>query len=620
MNRLALPVLLLASLCLALAAATPARGEHVTEVIDGVEWTTAKNLPPFASRSAKKGGELKEHIPQYITTLRYLGPNSKLTTITDIYGLTHETLLGLHPETHELIPGVASHWRKSDDNRTFWVLIDKRARFSNGDEITAADVVASYKLLVNPDIKDPGVKKLYDDIYELPVAESKYVMRIKTKQLSWKGQYYFSIFPFIYPEEEASIAGDLYLNEYNWKQFTGSGPYHIEDYERDLQQEVSITLTRRPGWWANQNEEDQYLYNFDKIRFVVVREQSLAFEKFKADEIDYIPILRSQRWVEECNFDKVQKGWVQKRKIYNEEPQSYAGFIFNMREWPFDDKNVRLAFFYAWNRAQLFDKFFFNEYEFVDSYYPGGNHANPKNRKIRYNRARAERLLDRAGYTQRNSDGIRVHEKTGKAFDITLEFSSPSLERIFKIVAEDMKAVGIKMGLKLRDYTALRKSIDERKFTLHYQSWRAPTFPNPMSQWHSDLAGPNTNNLSGFGDAKVDALITEYDFCFDPQRRDEIMREIDGIVAKQYTTALSWFAPFTRVLYWNRYGHPDTYLTRFTDKRAIRYTWWYDAEKDAALKKAIAEDKELPVGEMLVDPWGAKARLTPASAKTEPDD
>lgn len=589
---------------------TAVRAEEVVEVIDGVEWITAKNLPAVGDPNAQKGGEFRKYIPQYIPTLRRYGPNARLTTITDIYGLTHETLLTLHAETHELSPLLATHWRSSEDKRTFWYKLDPRARFSNGDPVTAHDVVATFKMLVNPDVKDPTTVKFYGEQYEMPVAESDDVVRISTKFLSFRGLIDFAIFPPIFPAKECDIPGDVYLDEYNWKMFSGSGPYHVADYETDLKQEISITLSRRDDWWGSVDPANRILYNFDQLHFVVVRDQNIAFEKFKAGELDYILILKAQRWVEECNFDAVQKGWVQRRKIYNEEPQSFAGYTFNIREWPFDDENVRLAFCYAWNRGQLFEKFMYNEYDYLDSYYPGGEYANPKNRKIRHNVARANRLLDRAGYTKRNDQGIRVHEKTGKALEFSFEFGTPSFERLHRVLVENLKDVGIQLDLQLVDYNALTKRVGERKFKMHYQSWRAATFPNPMAQWHSDLADKtDNNNLSGFRDPRVDELSEEYRECFDAERRGDILREIDGIVFKEYTVALSWFAPFNRILYWNRYGHPDTYLTRFADQRSMYSTWWFDPAKDAALKKARAEGTSLPVGERLVDPWGAKARM-----------
>ena len=590
--------------------ATNAPSGEVTEVIDGVKWTTVKNLPIVGDPKAQKGGEFREQIPNYVPTLRRLGPNSRMVAITNIYGLTHETLLSLHPETHQLVPGIASHWRMSEDKKTFWYKLDPRAKFSNGERITSKDVIASWKMLVNPDIKDPSTRRFYDDQYSGMHAEGDDVVRLEAKILSFRGLIDFAIFAQIYPASQCDIPADVYLSEYNWKMFAGSGPYIIEDYKRDLIEGVSITLTRRNDWWGAEIPDNQRLYNFDKIHFMVVRDPNIAFEKLKAGELDYIKILKSQRWVEECNFESVQKGWVQKRKVYTEKPHSYSGYMFNMREWPFNDKDVRRAFSHAFNRELLFEKFFFNEYEYLDSFYPGGADANPKNRKVRFSERRANRALDRAGYTKRNEAGIRVHEKTGQVLSIEFEFGTPSFERLHRVLVESLAKVGFELKLKLVDYNALLKRVGERKFKLHYAGWAAPTFPNPLSQWDSDLADKtDNNNITGYKNPRVDELVQKYRLEFSAAERHRMMREIDGLVHQEYPVALSWFAPFERILYWNRFGHPDSYLTRFTDDRSVRYSWWFDPAKDAKLKEAMKNDTKLPVGEMLVDPWQAKARL-----------
>lgn len=601
-------------LTLVLMATAPAPGDYTTETIDGVEWTTNKNFANVGSPRAKKGGELQTIIRTFVPTLRDLGPSSNLVTITDIHGLTHETLLVLHPETSKYTPKVATHWRVSDDKKTFWFKIDPRAKFADGTSITADDVVASYELLVNPDIQDPASSKLYLDYYEKPVAVDKQTVMVKAKVLSWRAMLYIAVSMRIYPAKQARMPGDVYLKEFNWKQLMGSGPYHIANPAQDVKEDQSILLTRRTDYWRKDVPGTRYIYNFDRLRFVVVTDQTLAFQKLKAGELDYMQVYRSQRWVEETADESFKLGHLQKRKVFNQIPNSFGGYMFNMRKWPFDNKQVRLAFAYAFNRKKLFSEYFLNEYEYIDSYYPGQEWGNPKNRKIRYNPRRASRYLEQAGYTKRNDDGVLVHEKTGRALEFELEYDEQGFERIHKVVVEDLQRIGIKMTLKLVDRNALAERVGERKFLLVFRNWRGILFPNPLTSWHSDLAQKeHNNNLTGFADPKVDALMAEYDKTFDRATQVEKLREVDSIIFKSYCTALGWYAPFTRLAYWDRYGMPDTVLSRTGDQADTWSFWWYDAEKDAALKAAIAGKSALPVGEMIVDPWGVKGKTEDAN-------
>ena len=588
----------------------PLQADYDQVEIDGRIWTTNTTFEPLGSPDAVHGGKLRTSIPIFLPTLRNDGPNSNLTTITDIYALTHDRLLVIHPETLEWIPSLASHWiiEKNEDHQVFWFRIDERARFSDGTKVTADDILASFEHIMDPDIKDPASTKLFNDMYETPVVHDERTISVKTKKVNWRLMMYFSASLVIYPAEQIRIPGDVYLDEFNWKMIPGAGPYVLRD--DSIQQEISVTLYRNEGWWGWGTRGARGLYNFDEIQLVVVRDRELAFEKFKAGELDYYKVLRAQRWAEETGFEAVRNGWIRKQKIYNEQPQSFSGYMMNMRQWPFDDKNVRLAFCYGVDRKTLFDKLFFNQYEYIDSYYPGGRWGNPDNRKIRYNPRRAERFLDRAGYTQRNEDGIRVHEKTGKPLQFTIEYGFPSSTRIHQVIAEGLLKIGIRMKLKRIDYNTLMKKISERQFTVHMQSWRGILFPNPITSWHGDLANePYNNNLSGVSIDEVDQLMEQYDRTFDIDEQTAFMQKIDGLIFKEHPVALTWYGPFERIVSWNHFGQPQKVLSRTGDDHSLWRYWWTTPEMQQRLAKAKEDGTDLPVGPDVIDPWGVKARM-----------
>jgi microcin C transport system substrate-binding protein len=98
--------------------------------------------------------------------------------------------------------------------------------------------------------------------------------------------------------------------------------------------------------------------------------------------------------------------------------------------------------------------------------------------------------------------------------------------------------------------------------------------------------------------------LKEYDVEFDQERRAEIIREIDGILANAYHYILGWDAPFTRIAYWNKFGQPEGYLTRIGDYSDLPTLWWIDAQKDADLRRALGDNSvSLPVGDTDVRYW-----------------
>mgnify|MGYP002713126895 CR=1 FL=1 len=595
---------LLAGLALSLFVATPATAQEG-------KWQNGGDYPEIGSPNAKrvmKDRPLKVRWQSFPPTLRTDGPNSNLIQTRNIHVLMYESLIGIHPNTEDFAGTLASEWKIDTDKeakrQTFWFRIDDRARFSDGSKVTASDVYWSFWHLVQEDRKDPSNLIVFGEQFEMPVIVDERTIKVTTKKLNWRLFLYFGGMK-IFPEKYIHIPGDQYLKDYNWKMIPGSGPYTLVD--EDIKEGHSITLRRRHDWWGEDTRGGRNTYNFELIKFVVVADTELNYEKFKKGEFDLYRATKSQRWVQEIPKEKIiQKGWVQRRKIYNKSPQGFAGFVFNLRKKPFDDKRVRLAFCHLFNIKRLNERLFFNEYAKVRSYFPGRDWGNEdKNERIEYDPDEAEELLYAAGYEERNKDGWLV-DKDGNVLEVTLEYGVPGFQRIWLMVQEDYQKAGIKFNLKLIDYATLLKKVGERKFQIHYQNWGALVFPNPRTSWSSKLADQmHNNNLPGFKNAEVDALLEKYDVTLDRAEQKKIIKKIDEIVFNAHTYALGWYANYDRLLFWNRFGYPDTYFTKIgTDPiEQVMMLWWWDDEASAKLDEAMKNGTDLPVGPSVVKPW-----------------
>ncbi len=575
-------------------------------------WESNDDAPPIGDPRAKKGGTLTGSIPQPLPTFRTDGPESRLVTLSNIQGLIYESLIGIHPNTLEFVPSLATHWQFDYDHKVLRFRINPRARFADGSEVTADDVVASWEHLAGSlhrgdgtedptwGRKDPYAEQLYGKSFKKPVALDRLTVQVEMAEDNWRLPIYFGGMA-IMPAKQIRIPGDAYLKEYQWKFVLGSGPYHM--LPGDHVEQESYTLTRRADWWAKDDPGAVGLYNFDKIRFVVVRDDTLEFEKLKRGEIDYYFNLKAQRWAEEYDFEAVKKGWVQRRKVYTKEPQGFSGLAFNMRKPPFDDIRVRKAFAHLFNREKLNEKLFYRQYDFIDSYYPGSVYANPTNPKIRFEPRLAADLLAQAGWKERDKDGWLV--KDGQVFAITLELGNPTLERIYTVVQEDFRNAGIKLELKLTDPVALTKKVEERQFLIHSQAWGALLFPNPESSWSSELAAkPANNNIPGFKSEKVDKFCEVYDRTRDLKRRIQIVQRIDEAIFAEHPYALGWYGPYERIAYWDKLGHPEKYFTATNRPDAdILSLWWHDPERAKAVEEARRTGASLPVGAEVAKPW-----------------
>ena len=566
----------------------------------GEGWETNTSFDLIGDPHAVKGGTLKEYVLDFPGTLRIEGPESNTALNYMIGPMVYESLLSIHPTSLDYIPVLATHWQVSTDHATYRFRINPNARWSDGQPVVADDVVATWKFLMDKGLQSPSSQMTFGK-FEPPIAESKYIVSVKSNVLNWRNFLYFSGMSILPAHVLKTVDGAAYVKDYNFKLMPGSGPYRVE--EADIIKGKSVSIRRRADYWAEKVRRNAGLNNFDEIREVVVRDQKLAFEMFKKGDIDDYFVNVSREWVEEMNFDRVQRGLIQKRKIFNDAPSGFGGLAFNTRKEPFSDIRVRKALTLLQNRDELIKKLFFNEYVPLNSYHAGGIYENTNNPKNLYDQQAALALLAEAGWKDRDGQGRLV--KNGQALTLEVLYGSKGNETWMTVYQEELRKLGIALNLRLVTPETLFKLVMDRNFSMVSMAWGALLFPNPETSFGSALADqPNNNNITGFKDARVDELLAQYDKEFDQKKRSAIIREIDGILAGSYQYLLGWDAPFQRIAYWNRFGQPDGYLTRVGDYRDIPSLWWVDPQKDAALRKAMGDNAAtLPVGGTEVRYW-----------------
>lgn len=578
----------------------------------GEGWETAD--PGYlGDPKAVKGGLMRVAIREWPGNLRMAGTGYNTWLNYAIRDLCYQSLLGMNPNTLDYIPGLASHWQISEDKMTFRFRINPKAHWSDGKPVVADDVVASFKMQLDPTLQEPSGIMTYGKLNE-PVAKSKYIVEVTAKEQNWRNFMYFAGALTILPAHEiGSITGKEYLDKYNYSYTAVTGPYIVRP--EDIRKNDSVTLTRRDDFWAKDEKQNTGLYNFDRIKFEVVRDEQLAFEKVKKGELDYYMVGRAEWWAKDLKeVPAVKKGWLVMRKFFTEAPNGTSGFAINQREAPLDDVRVRKALAYLYDRETLIEKLCYGEYEPLDSYFQGGEYQNPDNEVIRYNPSKAAELLAEAGWKERGSDGYLV--KDGKPLRLTLTWYSELTEKFLTSYKEACKQVGVDIVLDRTNPETMWKNLMERKFQMVSIAWGGLIFPNPETSFHGSLADQNdNNNITGVNIARVDELCKEYDVAYTQEERRRIIREIDGLVFKEHPYVLQWYQPCQRVAYWNKFGMPEWGLHRFSEWEDAFSSWWVDPEKAEALKEARKNDSKLEVPPIENKYWIEKAEEMKTAAK-----
>lgn len=551
----------------------------------GEGWETNMTFPAIGAEEAVRGGTMRRVLYDWPATLRLHGENYNTAFNYEFLDLAGEGLLSLHPTTLEFIPSLATHWQISEDKRTYRFRINPAARWADGSEVTAADVVATYKLRMDPKCRFPSSPILWGKFHE-PVAKSKYILEVTVKQDNWRNFLYMAT-SVVFPAEYVSMPGDEFLDKYQNSYFPLAGAYEV--LEENIQKGESIVVTRRDDWWREGDPSVAGTANFDRIEYYVVRDMGLAYEKLKKGEFDYYVVPKAQWWAEDVPYlDQVARGLLQPLKVYNDAPHGTSGIALNMAKPPLDDVRVRKALQLLYDRELFIEKLFFNEYDPLTSYWQGGMYQNEANEYFEYDPVAAVELLEQAGWQQPAEGGYRT--KDGKTLKLEVIYRSKFSERDLTIYQDACKDAGIQLEIRFMTPASHWKDLTEKNYEMASTAWGALVFPNPESSWKGELAGqPGNNNVTAFNDPAVDELLAAYDAAYDVATRTKVMKEIDGKIYNQHPYVLGWFNPAHRVLYWNKFGMPKWASSRTADADELWYTWWIDPEKEAALEAARAD-------------------------------
>jgi microcin C transport system substrate-binding protein len=547
---------------------------------------------------AKTGGMIRFTISRFPLSFRpfFYGQGANFTENYQMTALCYETLLGLNLR-QEYAGALATHWKVENDGMKFTFRIDPNARFSSGAPVTAEDVVATFKLIMDESILSPSMQQTYSR-YETPVALSKYLVSVVCKEKNWRNLQTFATgLSILSAKEIGGMTGKEFLDKFQFNQPVGSGEYIV--LTQDIQKQQSYTFTRRDDYWGKDYPTAKYSGNFDRISFEVIKDNpTLEYEKFKKGEIDkfWFTGNTTDRWLGDTTYEALVNNWVKRDRVFTDGAVGTSGYFLNMRKPPFDDIRIRKAMYHLFDRNSIIKEILFNEYMPIHSFYSNTAYEFPNNPKYDYNPELAGKLLAEAGYTSKNKDGILV--KNGRPFQLEIGIVKP-LEKFVTPYQQTLRQAGIDLQIKFQDGNSITKNIAERNFNITWANYGGLEFPNPETSIKSELADKNdNNNITGFKNAAADQLCDRYKLAFEQKERVEIIRQVDSIETNTVNALLAWTPKGIRIAYWDKFGVPEWVLGKTAQlgdhDLSIMSGWWFDAAKAKALEEAKKNKTKLP--------------------------
>ena len=552
------------------------------EVFPRADWREAPN--PLASEFAEKGGMLATYAGPYPKSFNYYLDQN--VTSAELFGQLYETLLAQNPVTLELEPLLADRCVLGDDRKTFTFHVNPLAKWSDGRPVTAEDVRWTFATILDPK-NLTGPHKIGLERFAPPEILDDATVRFVAKEVHWENLLTLAGLQVL--PKHAFAGKDFNLQNFEFP--VVSGPYRLGEIKEGLQ----VSLERRPDWWAADLPRFRHVANFDVLRYRFFEDNDNAFEAFKKGEIDVFPVYVAHVWANQTSGEKYDRNWIVKQGIENRNPVGFQGIALNQRRPPLDDPRVRRALAHLYHREKMNETLMYNAYFLHRSYFEDlYDEAHPcGNELIPFDKDRARALLAEAGWTADPATGLLT--KDGRPLRLRYLSRGSTDDKFTAIFQEDLKDVGIELVVDKKDWAAWAKDMDEYNYDLTWAAWSAGLFKNPESMWSSREADrPSGQNIVGYKNPAVDALIDAQRAEFDVAKRHEIVRKIDALVARDVPYVLLWNKKGTRLLWWNKFGMPDAPLGKYGDERAANSYWWHDADAAADLAHAMETGRALP--------------------------
>jgi peptide/nickel transport system substrate-binding protein len=421
-------------------------------------------------------------------------------------------------------PLLAEKLERTDDT-TYLVTLPENARFHDGTPLTAADVVYTYGELGSEDVKSPHAPKFKR--VKSVVADDPRTVRFTLNEP-------FAAFPI-----ELCALGIVSRAQCEGKTAacrespTGSGPFRVTAF--DAAAEV-LELAAYPDFVRGAP-------SVPKVTVRAVRDSTTRLLELIDEKADLVI----------GDISPVQLDAVKRHAHLKWQSARGLGFTYlamNLRP-PRADQDaeetrtrralsspmVRRAIAHAIDLERLIDKKLRGAAVRATGMLPPGHWAKAAGTKaIAYNPERARAMLDEAGF----------HDRDGGRFSVVLNTTSNRLRRsIAVLIAEQLRAVGIDVTLRVGEWSTLYADIKRGNFEMFSAKWTPVVEPDLM-HWvfhSSNIPGEGAagGNRGAYNDAEVDAWLEEGRKLLDPETRAPVYQRVEERLARDLPYVPMWF-------------------------------------------------------------------------------
>ncbi|WP_274650309.1 ABC transporter substrate-binding protein [Paenibacillus humicola] len=430
----------------------------------------------------------------------------------------------------------------SDDGKTYTVKLKPNAKWSDGQPVTADDVIFTLNTIRNPEAGSPGISQ-FDKIDTITKVDD-HTVQIKLKQVYAPFQYALvsSIVPYHVLKDIAPK--DLQNNAFGKdpSKTVTDGPWKWTKWE----QKQYLTFDADPNYWGPKPHIQQIVYK-------IYADQNTEIQALLKGDIDVTAAIP----VTQVDAVKNKKGF---NVISAPGPQyEYLAFNFDPKNFkdnysPFTGEKTRQAIAYAINRQGMVDNVLKGTGKLINAPFLPGTWADPGDAAVNYayDPDQAKKLLAEDGWKP-GSDGILVKDGHRFSFELQYNAGNSRREQVAAIIQQNLKDVGIEVTPKGIDFSSwVDQNVNPGKFPAILLAWVLNTpDPDGESTFSSKYYPPTGQNVGWYKDEKLDQLWVQGYSTTDQAKRKQIYSE----VAKEITTNLPY-------VFLYQYGTPEGLTSR----------------------------------------------------------
>ena len=399
--------------------------------------------------------------------------------------------------------------------------------FSDGEPLTAADVVFTYNLLGNPAV-DVGPNRITFDQLKSVTALDDHTVALAFNQPYFDSFQTAGGFPVL-PEhfygpldgpegaarvERLNTAPGLLL---------GSGPFKVAAGADAWAPGQEIALERNDRYWGEPSA-------FEQLVFREITSDSARLTAFKNGDVDnfdraipeqYVAYLNDAGLVERSQSIEAFRvndgyGWI----AWNQEK--------NGKPTPFADPRVRRAMTMLIDRQQIVDVSL-KGYGLIPSgpFNPLSPQFNPEVQPLAFDPGAARALLKEAGYEDRDGDGV-VEDAQGVPLEIrhTYPASGNFWNDVSLMIKDTMAQGGVRFVPDPLEWSVFSEKARSTDFDSISMAWGAGIETDIRHAFHSSQIGGGKNNFPAYRSSEVDRLIDAALTNLDEGERMALWRQV----------------------------------------------------------------------------------------------